>query len=92
MRWPFLRPNLILANSACSPHRILLGTNHGISEHHRPSDRFNTQPEANLHLTGAAQDLLKKGLDTAAIMQAGGWKSVNVLARYLEHAEHNVWA
>lgn len=41
---------------------------------------------------GAAQDLLKRGFDTAAIMRAGGWKSVDVLARYLEHAEHNVWA
>jgi hypothetical protein len=41
---------------------------------------------------GAAQDLLKIGFDTAAIMRSGGWKSVNVLARYLEHAEHNVWA
>lgn len=41
---------------------------------------------------GAAQDLLIKGYDTAAIMRAGGWKSINVLARYLENAEHNVWA
>ena len=41
---------------------------------------------------GAAQDLLKRGFDTAAIMRAGGWKSVNVLARYLEKAEQNVWA
>ena len=41
---------------------------------------------------GAAQDLLCAGFDTAAIMRAGGWKSVNVLARYLEFAEHNVWA
>ena len=41
---------------------------------------------------GAAQDLLKRGVDTAAIMRAGGWKSMNVLARYLEMAEHNVWA
>ncbi|RBI83327.1 hypothetical protein DRV85_16065 [Rhodosalinus halophilus] len=41
---------------------------------------------------GAAQDLLCRGHDTAAIMRAGGWKSVNVLARYLELAEHNVWA
>lgn len=41
---------------------------------------------------GAAQDLLRRGFDTAAIMRAGGWKSVNVLARYLEKAEHNVWA
>jgi integrase/recombinase XerD len=40
---------------------------------------------------GAAQDLLRRGFDTAAIMRAGGWKSVNILARYLEHAEHNVW-
>lgn len=41
---------------------------------------------------GAAQDLLTRGHDTAAIMRAGGWKSVAVLARYLEEAEHNVWA
>ena len=41
---------------------------------------------------GAAQDLLRKGFDTAAIMRAGGWKSVNTLSRYLEKAEHNVWA
>ena len=40
---------------------------------------------------GAAQDLLRRGFDTAAIMRAGGWRSVNVLARYLEQAEHNVW-
>ncbi|MDU8946137.1 tyrosine-type recombinase/integrase [Ovoidimarina sediminis] len=40
---------------------------------------------------GAAQDLLTMGQDTAAIMRAGGWKSVNVLGRYLESAEHNVW-
>lgn len=40
---------------------------------------------------GAAQDLLIKGFETAAIMRAGGWKSINVLARYLEHAEQNVW-
>lgn len=41
---------------------------------------------------GAAQDLLCAGYDTAAIMRAGGWKSLNVLSRYLEMAEHNVWA
>lgn len=41
---------------------------------------------------GAAQDLLCAGHDTAAIMRAGGWKSVAILASYLENAEHNVWA
>ena len=40
---------------------------------------------------GAAQDLLTRGFDTAAIMRAGGCKSINVLARYLEKAEHKVW-
>lgn len=39
---------------------------------------------------GSAQDLLRTGHDTAAIMRAGGWKSINILGRYLEHAEHNV--
>ena len=41
---------------------------------------------------GAAQDLLCAGYDAAAIMRDGGWKSINVLSRYLEMAEHNVWA
>lgn len=41
---------------------------------------------------GAAQDLLCAGHETAAIMRAGGWKSINVLGRYLQLAEHNVWA
>ena len=41
---------------------------------------------------GAAQELLRRGLTTSAIMRAGGWKSVDVLARYLEEAQVNVWA
>jgi integrase/recombinase XerD len=40
----------------------------------------------------AAQELLRRGHTTSAIMRAGGWKSFNVLARYLEEAEVNVWA
>ncbi len=35
---------------------------------------------------GAAQDLLVAGFDALAIMQAGGWKSTNVLLRYVENA------
>lgn len=41
---------------------------------------------------GAAQDLLRAGHDSAAIMRAGGWRSLNILGRYLEKAEHNVWS
>jgi integrase/recombinase XerD len=36
---------------------------------------------------GAAQDMLVAGFDALAIMQAGGWKSTNVLLRYVENAE-----
>lgn len=40
----------------------------------------------------AIQDQLCAGHDTAAIMLAGCWKSINILSRHLEHAEKNVWA
>lgn len=40
---------------------------------------------------GAAQELLTRGFDTASIMRAGGWKSLNILSRYIENASHNVW-
>ena len=36
---------------------------------------------------GAAQDLMADGLGILPIMQAGGWKSMNVISRYVEHAE-----
>jgi integrase len=36
---------------------------------------------------GAAQDLMADGVGILPIMQAGGWKSMNVIGRYVEHAE-----
>lgn len=35
---------------------------------------------------GTAQDMMVAGLDHIAIMQAGGWKMVDVVARYVENA------
>lgn len=35
---------------------------------------------------GAAQDMIASGLDVLPIMQAGGWKTMNVVARYVEKA------
>lgn len=35
---------------------------------------------------GAAQDMLAAGFDALAIMQAGGWKSANIVLRYVENA------
>ena len=40
---------------------------------------------------GAAQDLLARGFDVAAIMRAGGWKSINTLVRYLEKSPQRIW-
>ena len=40
---------------------------------------------------GAAQDLLIKGYDLAAIMRAGGWTSPNTVSRYLRFSQHNIW-
>ena len=35
---------------------------------------------------GAAQDMIVSGLSILPIMQAGGWKSMNVVGRYIENA------
>ena len=41
---------------------------------------------------GAAQDLLMRGYDLAAIMRAGGWSNPNTVSRYLRFAQHNIWS
>jgi hypothetical protein len=33
------------------------------------------------------EDLMAGGVGILPIMQAGGWKSMNVLGRYVQHAE-----
>lgn len=35
---------------------------------------------------GAAQDMMLNGCDMLGIMQAGGWRTYSVVARYVEHA------
>jgi integrase/recombinase XerD len=35
---------------------------------------------------GAAQDMMVAGFDMLAIMQAGGWTTPHVVARYVERA------
>ena len=40
---------------------------------------------------GAAQDLLIKGYDLAAIMRAGGWSDPSTVSRYLRFSHHNIW-
>ena len=44
----------------------------------------------SLHV-GAAQDLLIKGYDLAAIMRAGGWSDPSTVSRYLQFSQHNIW-
>ena len=40
---------------------------------------------------GAAQDLLIRGYDLAAIMRAGGWLDPSTVSRYLRFSQHNIW-
>ena len=40
---------------------------------------------------GAAQDLLIKGYDLAAIMRAGGWSDPSTVSRYLRFAQQKIW-
>ena len=54
----------------------------------RPSD---LEVSGHSLRVGAAQDLLVKGHDIAAIMRAGGWSEPTTVARYLRFAQHNIW-
>jgi integrase/recombinase XerD len=36
---------------------------------------------------GAAQDMMTLGFDILPIMAAGGWKTTNVVSRYIENAD-----
>ena len=40
---------------------------------------------------GAAQDLMTDGRDLLTIMRAGGWKTMDVVSRYVEMADWRIW-
>ncbi|WMT89353.1 tyrosine-type recombinase/integrase [Pelagibacterium sp. H642] len=40
---------------------------------------------------GAAQTLTARGVGLLPIMSAGGWKSANIVARYVENVDQNLW-
>jgi integrase/recombinase XerD len=54
----------------------------------RPSD---LEVSGHSLRVGAAQDLLIKGYDLAAIMRAGGWSDASTVSRYLRFSQHNIW-
>ena len=54
----------------------------------RPSD---LEVSGHSLRVGAAQDLLIKGYDLAAIMRAGGWSDPSTVSRYLRFSQHNIW-
>ena len=54
----------------------------------RPSD---LEVSGHSLRVGAAQDLLIKGYDLAAIMRAGGWSNAETVSRYLPFSQHNIW-
>ena len=54
----------------------------------RPSD---LEVSGHSLRVGAAQDLLIRGNDLAAIMRAGGWSNAETVSRYLRFSQHNIW-
>lgn len=50
------------------------------------SDEIAASLSGHSMRVGAAQDMLVAGIDFLGIMQAGGWRSPSVLARYVENA------
>ena len=54
----------------------------------RPSD---LEVSGHSLSVGAAQDLLIKGYDLAAIMRAGGWSNAATVSKYLRFSQHNIW-
>jgi integrase/recombinase XerD len=59
-----------------------------VKRYPRPSD---LEVSGHSLRVGAAQDLLIKVHDMAAIMRAGGWSEPSTVARYLRFAQHNIW-
>ena len=55
----------------------------------RPSD---LEVSGHSLRVGAAQDLMIKGYDLAAIMRAGGWSDPSTVSRYLRFSQHNIWS
>lgn len=58
----------------------------------RSAMRAGIEPQVTAQLSGhsmrvgAAQDMMVAGFDSLAIMQSGGWKTPNVVLRYVENA------
>ena len=59
-----------------------------VKRYERPSD---LDVSGHSLRVGAAQDLLIKGYDLAAIMCAGGWSNAETVSRYLRFSQHNIW-
>ena len=59
-----------------------------VNRFERPSDLEVSEHSLRV---GAAQDLLIKGYDLAAIMRAGGWSDPGTVSRYLRFSQHNIW-
>ena len=59
-----------------------------VKRYQRPSD---FEVSGHSLRVGAAQDLLLKGHDMAAIIKAGGWSDPSTMSKYLRLAQHNIW-
>ena len=68
--------------------RVLKKLSHGHGRQGEPTARLSGHPLR----VGAAQQLTINGHGVLQVMRAGGWKSINVVARYIENVDLDLWS
>ena len=53
----------------------------------RSLNSFSVRLSGHSMRVGAAQDMAAAGIELVAIMHAGGWKSPEMVMRYIEHMD-----
>lgn len=76
----------IVQNKAIHPHSINRIIKRTAQKAGMPYNEIQRLSGHSMRI-GAAQDMMISGLDILPIMAAGGWKTTNVVARYIENAD-----
>jgi integrase/recombinase XerD len=75
-----------ISESSLHPHSIGIIIKRAAKTAGLPQEKIE-QLSGHSMRVGAAQDMVTSGLDILPIMAAGGWKTTNVVARYIENAD-----
>lgn len=75
-----------ISESSLHPHSVGVIIKRAAKSAGLSSDKIDQLSSHSMRI-GAAQDMMTSGLDILPIMAAGGWKTTNVVARYIENAD-----